>query len=312
MAEGITVADGDELHPRSDRPLRICLVNLMPNKIVTETQLCRLLGATSIPVDLVLCVPDSYRSKTTPARHIATFYWPWSLIRDQKFDGMVVTGAPVETLPFSDVTYWSDLRAIFDWARSRITSSLYICWAAQAALYHFHDVPKHALGAKMFGVFPHRAAVPASRLLRGFDEEFSVPVSRHTEVRAGDLPAEVGLRVLADSPEAGLCLVEDRPNRAVCMFNHLEYDAETLRDEFLRDRQAGKPISLPANYFPDDDPTRPVPNVWRSAAHLLFGNWLAEIRRMTRPATIATAESAALRSTALRRQQSLRPSPLCG
>ena len=312
MAEGITVADGDELHPRSDRPLRICLVNLMPNKIVTETQLCRLLGATSIPVDLVLCVPDSYRSKTTPARHIATFYWPWSLIRDQKFDGMVVTGAPVETLPFSDVTYWSDLRAIFDWARSRITSSLYICWAAQAALYHFHDVPKHALAAKMFGVFPHRAAVPASRLLRGFDEEFSVPVSRHTEVRAGDLPAEVGLRVLADSPEAGLCLVEDRPNRAVCMFNHLEYDAETLRDEFLRDRQAGKPISLPANYFPDDDPTRPVPNVWRSAAHLLFGNWLAEIRRMTRPATIATAESAAPRSTALRRQQSLRPSPLCG
>ncbi len=285
-AEGVEVLTGDELHRRGGRPLRICLVNLMPNKIVTETQICRLLGATSIPVALTLCVPDSYRSKTTPASHIASFYRPWSQIRDERFDGLVVTGAPVETLPFEDVTYWPDLLAILDWAKSRIPSSLYICWAAQAALYHFHAVPKHRLPAKISGVFRQRVANADSRLLRGFGAGFPVPVSRYTEVRAGDLPAQAGLTVLADSPDAGLCLVEDRENRALCMFNHLEYDAETLRVEFIRDRLAGKPVGVPANYFPDDDPTRPAVNVWRPLAHLLFGNWLGEIQRTAWPCVI--------------------------
>jgi len=276
-AEGLFVLSGDDWRGEGRRPLRLCLVNLMPNKIVTETQIARLLGATTIPVELTLCVPDSYRSTTAPLAHMAAFYRPWSLIRDEPFDGLVVTGAPVETLPFEDVTYWSDLCGIFDWARGRDMCSLYICWAAQAALYHFHRVPKHRLPEKMFGVFRHRVMRTDARLLRGFGETFPVPVSRHTEVRAADLPAQAGLTVLAAAADAGLCLVEDRRRRAVFMFNHLEYDAETLAQEFRRDRQAGKPIGIPANYFPDDDPARPPANGWRSYGRLLFGNWLGDI-----------------------------------
>src|SRR4029453_2181786 len=207
VAEGVEVLSGNELRRWGRRPLRLCLVNLMPNKIVTETQIARLLGATSMMVELTLCVPDSYRSKTAPADHMASFYRPWTHVRDEHFDGLIVTGAPVEALPFEDVTYWSDLCAIFDWARARPISSLYICWAAQAALYHFHGVPKHRLPEKMFGVFRHRVTNNDSHLLRGFGDEFPAPVSRHTEVRAADLPAQAGLTVLAVSADAGLCVV---------------------------------------------------------------------------------------------------------
>jgi homoserine O-succinyltransferase len=284
-AEGIDVRSGDELH----RPLRVCLVNLMPNKAVTETQIARLLGATSLSVELTLCVPDSYRSSKTPPPHIAAFYRTWSRIRDERFDGVVVTGAPVETLPFEDVTYWAELCAIFDWAGSRNIAGFHICWAAQAALHHVHGVPKHQLAEKKFGVFRHRVTNARSPLLRGFGEEFPAPVSRHTEVRAADLPARAGLDVLAASAEAGLCLIEDRANRAVCMFNHLEYDAGTLGEEFLRDRSAGKPIAVPRDYFPDDDPERVPANRWRRYGHLLFANWLGEIDRMAR----RTADDAA-------------------
>jgi homoserine O-succinyltransferase/O-acetyltransferase len=189
-------------------------------------------------------------------------------------------------LPFEDVTYWSDLLAILDWAKSRIASSLYICWAAQAALYRFHGVPKHPLPAKISGVHRQRVANADAPLLKGFGGAFPVPVSRYTEVRADDLPAQAGLTVLADSAETGLCLIEDRKNRALCMFNHLEYDADTLRNEFLRDRLAGKPAGVPANYFPDDDPARSAANVWRPSAYLLFGNWLGEIQRTTWPQAV--------------------------
>jgi homoserine O-succinyltransferase len=261
----------------------------MPNKIVTETQICRLLGATPIPVALTLCLPDSYRSKTTPASHVASFYRPWSQIRDEQFDGLIVTGAPIETLPFEDVTYWPDLLAILDDARARIASSLYICWAAQAALYHFRAVPKHPLPAKISGVYRQRVADADSRLLKGFGEQFPVPVSRYTEVRAGDLAASAGLTVLADSADTGLCLIEDRGNRAVYMFNHLEYDAETLREEFLRDRLAGKPADVPSNYFPNDDAARSPANVWRPLAYLLFSNWLDEIQRTAWPQAVDKA-----------------------
>ncbi len=282
-AEGVEVLTGDELHRRGGRPLRICLVNLMPNKVVTETQIARLLGATSIPVELNLCVPDSYRSKTAPADHMASFYRPWTHVRDGQFDGLIVTGAPVETFPFEDVTYWSDLCAIFDWARSRTISSLYICWAAQAALYHFHGVAKHRLPEKMFGIFRHRLTNEDSRLLSGFGQAFPAPVSRHTEVRAADLPAQAGLTVLAISSDAGLCLVEDRGNRAVYMFNHLEYDAGTLGEEFRRDQLAGQPIGIPCNYFPDNDPERSPENIWRPYGHLLFANWLGAMHRTAWP-----------------------------
>jgi homoserine O-succinyltransferase len=255
----------------------------MPNKITTETQIARLLGATPIPVELTLCIPDTYRSKTTPADHMASFYRPWSQLRDEAFDGVIVTGAPVETLRFEEVAYWPDLCAIFDSTSARGLAGFYICWAAQAALFHYHGVPKHRLPQKLFGVFQHRLTHTGSRLLRGFGEAFPTPVSRHTEVLAADLPAEAGLTVLADSRETGLCLIKDRSHRAVYMFNHLEYDAESLRDEFLRDRQAGKLVDLPRNYFPDDDSQRVPANLWRPYGHLLFGNWLAELQRAAWP-----------------------------
>lgn len=278
LTEAIEVVDRDQLRSRGRHPLRLCLVNLMPNKAVTETQLARLLGATSVPVELSLCLPDGYEPKSASARHVA-FYRRWRDIRDEPFDALLVTGAPVETLPFEDVAYWPGLCAIFDWARSRMIGGLYLCWAAQAALYHFHRVPKHRLPQKLFGVFRQRVACASSPLLRGFGQEFPAPVSRHTEVRAADLPTGVGLTVLADSADSGLCLVEDPLNRAVYMFNHLEYDAETLRDEFCRDRLAGRPVDVPRGYFPDDDTRRAPVNVWRRHGHLLFGNWLDEIAR---------------------------------
>jgi homoserine O-succinyltransferase len=272
-AEGVAVVSGVALHGGA-QPLRICLVNLMPKKTATETQIGRLLGATAIPVEVTLCVPDSYQSRSAQS-HIDTFYRRWSQIRGEQFDGMVMTGAPIETLPFEAVDYWMDLCAMLEWARARVAASFYICWAAQAALYHFRGVPKHERAAKLSGVYRQRVMRADARLFQGFGDEFPVPVSRYTEVRAADLPAAVS--VLAQSAETGLCLVEDRANRATCMFNHLEYDTETLRDEFHRDRLAGKQPAIPANYFPDDDPTRPAANVWRPWAHLLFGNWLAEI-----------------------------------
>jgi homoserine O-succinyltransferase len=278
LTEGVDVLDLDQLRAWGRRPLRLCLVNLMPDKALTETQFARLLGGSSIPVELVFCLPDGYRSKSMSADHMA-FYRRWAAIRHEEFDGFVVTGAPLESLPFEDVAYWTDLCAIFDWARSRRIASLYICWAAQAALYHFHGVAKHRLDRKKFGVFVQHVTNGASPLLSGFGEAFPAPVSRHTEVRAADLPIDAGLSVLAASPSAGLCLLEDRGTRAVYMFNHLEYDAETLRDEFLRDRRAGKPVEIPRGYFPDDDPARAPANRWRSYGHLLFANWLGQLRR---------------------------------
>ena len=281
--EGIEVIDGrasDDHHRRGARPaLRVALLNLMPTKIATETQIARLLGSTPFRVDLTPFVPDSYVPKCTPARHIEAFYERWSAVRGRRFDGLIVTGAPVETLPFEEVSYWRELTEIFDWSRERVRRSCFICWGAQAALHHFHGVPKRALPRKAFGVFRHRVARPGAPLLRGFGASFVTPVSRHTEVRAADLPPGSGLDVLADSPEAGLCLVEDRPGGAVYMFNHLEYDAGTLRDEYLRDLKAGRPIQLPRHYFPGDDPARPPVNTWRPFAHLLFRNWITGIDR---------------------------------
>jgi homoserine O-succinyltransferase len=208
---------------------------------------------------------------------LSASYRRWSEVREQEFDALIITGAPVETLPFESVTYWDDLCAIFDWARVRGVNSFNICWAAQAALRHFHNVPKHGLAEKMFGVFAQRVEPGESRLLDGMGPEFLAPVSRHTEVRASDLPADAGLRVLASSDESGLCLVEDTRNRAVCMFNHLEYDTFTLRDEFVRDRQAGKLTLPPRHYFPDNDPARAPANTWQGFAQALFGNWLREV-----------------------------------
>jgi homoserine O-succinyltransferase/O-acetyltransferase len=279
LVDGVETIGRDGFTRWRHRKLRLCLVNLMPNKAATEAQIARLITATSIPVTLTLCVPDSYRSKSMSDAQLSASYRRWSEIREQEFDALIITGAPVETLPFESVTYWDDLCAMFDWARSRGVSSFNICWAAQAALRHFHNVPKHGLAEKMFGVFAQRVEPAGSRLLVGMGPVFLSPVSRHTEVRVSDLPAHAGLKVLATSDESGLCLVEDTHNRAVCMFNHLEYDTFTLRDEFVRDRQAGKPTQPPRHYFPDNDPARCPTNTWQGFARALFGNWLGEVHR---------------------------------
>jgi homoserine O-succinyltransferase len=276
--EGIDVRDRDAADDRM-RPgtLRIALLNLMPMKPVTETQFARLLGAGPYDVELTLLLPDGYMPKSVPAAYLHQFYRRWSEVREATFDGLIVTGAPVETLPFQEVAYWRQLARIFDWSQTHVAGSFHICWAAQAALHHFHGVPKHALARKAFGVYRHRVRNWGDPLMRGFGAELPIPVSRHTEVRAGDLPRGRGITVLAESPETGLALLADRPRHAYYMFNHLEYDGDTLAREYRRDVAAGKPVDLPANYFPDDDPTRDPPHTWRAAARLVFRNWLAEL-----------------------------------
>ena len=263
------------------RPLEIALLNLMPQKIKTETQISRLLGATPLQIELTLVTTSSYAPKNTSAEHMLAFYQPWEAVRERKFDGLIITGAPIETLPFQDVVYWRELTQIFDWSQSQVQETYNICWAAQAALQHFHGVPKHPLARKMFGVFPHRVRGGRDSLLRGFDDSISVPVSRHTEVRAGDLPEEAGLVVLLESEEAGLCLVRDEARRQTYIFNHLEYDTETLAEEYRRDLAAGAEIDLPANYFPGDDPSRAPVNRWRAHGSLLISNWINELYQST-------------------------------
>ena len=272
--EGVPVVTGAWSGPHGGPPLRIALLNLMPQKSVAETQIARLLGQAEQRVELTLLVPGSYRARTAPPAHLAAFYRPWPSVRDQDFDGLIVTGAPVETLPFEEVAYWDELTAVFDWAQARVRRSFTICWAAQAALHRAHGVPKHRLDQKLFGVFDQQAGRPDARLMKGLEHGFPTPVSRHTEVRAADLPRDRGLDVLASSPDSGLCLLEDRPRRTVYMFDHLEYDADSLRTEYRRDRDAGLAVALPRNYFPDDDPTRAPVNGWCGAARSLFGNWL--------------------------------------
>ncbi len=272
----------EEVALRQDvRPLEIALLNLMPEKIKTETQISRLLGATPLQIELTLVTTSSYAPKNTSAEHMLAFYQPWEEVRGRKFDGLIITGAPIETLPFQDVIYWRELTQIFDWSQSHVQETYNICWAGQAAMQHFHGVEKHLLPEKMFGVFPHRVQGGRDGLLRGFNDEISVPVSRHTEVRREDLPAEAGLEVLLDSDEAGLCLLRDAARRQTYMLNHLEYDTGTLADEYHRDVTAGAAIELPAYYFPDNDPARAPVNRWRAHGSLLFGNWINDLYQST-------------------------------
>ncbi len=281
--EGVELVRPDEPAKRKSSVLRVALLNLMPEKATTETQIARLLGDSAHCVEVTYFVPDSYRSKSTPAAHMAAFYERWSQVRRRRFDGLIVTGAPVETLPFEHVSYWSELTAIFDWAREKVGQSYYICWAAQAALQHFHGVPKRALPAKMSGVFAHQILQPDAPLIRGLAEGFPVPVSRYTGVSAADLPGDCGLEILASSEQSGLCLVRDPARRAHYMFNHLEYDSDTLAREYARDRCAGRPATVPRHYFPQDDPARAPAHSWRGSARILFRNWLNEVAREASP-----------------------------
>jgi homoserine O-succinyltransferase len=276
-AEGVQVMRETDAIRQDIRPLRIGLLNLMPNKVKTETQIARLLGATPLQVDLSLIRITNHVSRHTPVDHMISFYRPWQDIRDEKFDGLVITGAPVERLPFEDVTYWDELCQIFEWTQSNVHSCFNICWGAQAAAHYFHGVPKYELPQKAFGVYRHRNLAPTSPYLRGFSDDFSIPVSRWTEVRQADFPAANGVKVLMDSPEVGLCLIDDPAHRCLYMFNHIEYDSDSLADEYRRDSAGGISIALPHDYFPMNDPNRKPDNRWRSHAHLLFANWINEI-----------------------------------
>jgi homoserine O-succinyltransferase len=279
--EGVMLMTEETAHRQDIRALRIGLLNLMPNKIRTETQFARLIGATPLQVELSLIKITNHKSKNTPNDHMIAFYRDWEKVRKEKFDGLIITGAPIELLEFEDVTYWDELQKIYDWTQTHVQSTFNICWGAQAALYHFHRVPKHALAQKAFGVFRHKNLSPASPYLRGFSDDFSMPVSRWTENLKSELPTGKGLEVLMESDEAGLCFVADNPHRQLYMFNHIEYDTNSLGEEYHRDVEAGKTINLPANYFPGGNTSAPPENRWRSHAHLLFGNWINEVYQST-------------------------------
>ena len=272
--ERVSVITEDMALRQDIRPLQIALLNLMPEKIKTETQLLRALGATPLQIEMTLLRAGSHESKNTSQEHLTAFYKTWGEVRDQRFDALIVTGAPVEHLPFDRVTYWRELTAILDWTKTNVYSSLFICWGAQAALFHFHGLPKHDVGSKRFGVFRHRVLKPFEPLTAGFDDFFFVPVSRYTEVRHADVAKVSGLEILVESEESGICLIQETEHRRFYMFNHLEYDAETLLGEYRRDRDAGLTTALPFNYFPDDDPGLTPRMTWRAHRQLLFGNWI--------------------------------------
>ena len=256
------------------RPLKILLLNLMPKKIETETQLSRLLGNSPLQVDLELLHTESHESKNTPAAHLLSFYKTFDEVRDRNFDGMVITGAPVEQMAFEEVNYWGELCEIMEWSKTHVHSTFHICWGAQAGLYYHYGIEKRPLDKKLFGVFPHTLDYKRSILFRGFDDSFMVPHSRHTTVLREDIEKQEKLRILASSERAGVFAVSTHGGRQIFITGHPEYDADTLKSEYERDRAAGKPIELPENYFPDNDPTRPPAVTWRSHANLLYSNWL--------------------------------------
>lgn len=279
--EGLVVMRESDAMRQDIRPLRLALLNLMPLKEKTEIHFSRLIGATPLQVELTLVTTGSYTPSNVSRQHMLDFYKPWEEIKDQKFDGLIVTGAPVETLPFEEVAYWEELTQIFHWTQTNVFNTLNICWGAQAALHHFYGVPKYQLDEKVFGLFPHHIVKKHSILLRGFADRFPVPVSRHTETRKEDILKVPGLEILAESDESGVCIIRDRPKRQVYMFNHLEYDATTLKDEYDRDVSQGLAIQLPKYYFPDDDPSQVPLNTWRAHAHLLIGNWINDVYQNT-------------------------------
>ena len=273
-SENIFVMTETRAMTQDIRPLQILLLNLMPTKIDTETQLARVLGNTPLQIELELIAPAGHVSKNTSREHMLAFYKTFDQVKDRTFDGLIITGAPVELMAFEEVDYWPELCAVMEWSKTHAHSTLYICWGAQAGLYYHYGIQKHLLPEKLFGVFQHTVEEPNYILFRGFDDRFWVPHSRNTTVERADIEAVPGLKVLAASPEAGVYAVKSPEGRQVFLMGHAEYDRDTLKKEYLRDLAAGVDIRLPRNYFPGDDPARePVVN-WRSCAHLLYANWL--------------------------------------
>lgn len=272
--ENIFVMAESRAYNQDIRPLRIVILNLMPTKETTETQILRLLGNTPLQVEIDFIHPKTHTSKNTSADHLDAFYKTFDDIKDQAYDGMIITGAPIELLDFEDVNYWEELKQIMDWKLENVTSTLHICWAAQAGLYYHYGVPKHELNSKMFGVFPHTIKKSNVKLLRGFDDVFYVPQSRHTENRREDIEKVSDLEILSESEISGVYIVASKDGRQIFVTGHSEYDPLTLKEEYDRDVRQGVDIQVPYNYFPNNDPgERPV-QTWRSHANLLFANWL--------------------------------------
>jgi homoserine O-succinyltransferase len=281
--EGVMVMGEGRAARQDIRPIRIALLNLMPQKITTETQFARLIGATPLQIDLHLIRMSEHQSRHTAPEHMESFYKTFAEVEaaGDRFDGLIITGAPIEHLPYEDVTYWDELRRIFDWTQTHVHSTFGVCWGGMAMAYHFYGLPKHILPAKAFGCFRHRNLAPAAPYLRGFSDDVLMPVSRWTEMRTSEIDAVPGLTTLLASDLTGPALVEDPAHRALWIFNHFEYDSLTLKGEYDRDVANGTPINVPMNYYPDDNPAKMPLNRWKSHAHLLYGNWINEIYQTT-------------------------------
>ena len=281
--ENIFVMKQTRAETQHIRPLEIVLLNLMPTKIVTETQLSRMLGNTPLQVHLELMMLSTHKAKNTPEEHLLAFYKTFDELKDRKFDGMVITGAPVENMPFEEVNYWKELTEIMEWSKDHVHSTFHICWGAQAGLYYHYGIQKYPLPEKKFGVFKHKADYKHAILLRGFDDEFWAPHSRHTTIRREDIEATPGLKLLASSEEAGVYIVMNKEGRQIFVTGHSEYDPDTLEREYLRDKYQGLPIQVPKNYYPDDDDSKAPVVRWRGHGNLLYSNWLNYFVYQTTP-----------------------------
>ncbi len=281
--ENIFVMNQTRAETQHIRPLEIVLLNLMPTKIVTETQLSRVLGNTPLQVHLELMMISSHKSKNTPEEHLLSFYKTFDELKERKFDGMVITGAPVENLPFEEVDYWDELVQIMEWSKTHVHSTFHICWAAQAGLYYHYGIQKRPLPEKLFGVYRHHADYKRAILLRGFDDEFWAPHSRHTTIDRADVEAVPGLKILASSEEAGVYIIMNKEGRQIFVTGHSEYDPDTLEREYLRDKNQGLPIHAPVNYYPGDDDSKPPIVRWRGHGNLLYSNWLNYFVYQTTP-----------------------------
>jgi homoserine O-succinyltransferase len=288
--ENICVMDEGRAASQDIRPLKVAILNLMPTKITTEAQIVRVLSNTPLQIDITLLTMETHKSTNTPEEHMKAFYRNFSEVKNEKFDGLIITGAPVENLEFDDVDYWDELCEIMSWSKKNVYSTLHICWAAQAGLFYHYGVKKYKLPEKMSGVFTHKNLMPAHPLLRGFDEEFSAPHSRHTEVRREDIEATGKLDILAESEEAGIYIVASKKRRLLYVTGHSEYDAETLKLEYKRDVSRGLDPKVPRHYFKNDDPNEPPKNTWRAHAHLLFSNWLNYFVYQNTPYDLAKIE----------------------
>ncbi len=289
--ENIFVMDNERAQSQDIRPLKILILNLMPTKIATETQLARLLGNTPLQIETELLTVSGHVPKNTPIEHMLSFYKTFNDVKKDFFDGMVITGAPVEQMEYEAVDYWDELCEIFEWTKSHVYSTFHICWAAFAGLYYHYGIPKYPLDEKLFGVFPHTVTHKGSILFRGFDDTFLVPHSRHTAIRKEDILAVPQLTILAESEKAGVYAIKTDGGRQIFITGHSEYDAGTLRDEYMRDKNAGLPIRVPENYFPGDDDAKTPLCTWRSGANLLYSNWLNYFVYQATPYDLNTLES---------------------